>query len=359
MSDDTDTSNDTDASNKTTNIPNERESGVSRRNFISGSVAGATAAALGAQLLSQTTTAATNGLPMRPLGKTGEQVSILCLGGWHIGAAAKETEKEAIRMMHAAIDGGMTFFDNAWDYHDGGSETVMGKALGPSHRDKVFLMTKGCDRDYDGAMRCIDDSLRRLRTDHIDLWQFHEIIYENDPDWVFEKGGIKAAVDAQKAGKIRHIGFTGHRDPRVHKLMLAKPFEWATVQMPINVMDAHFRSFQREIVPLCLERGAGVLGMKSLGGGIIPTEAGIPAADCIRYALSQPVSSLVVGLLTMDDLKKNIETARGFSAMGSAEQTKLLAQVQAVAGDGRFELYKTTMRMDGPYHAKQHGFEVV
>ncbi len=297
---------------------------------------------------------------MRPLGRTGGEVSALCLGGWHIGHVASGNEAEAIQIMHAAIDDGMTFFDNAWDYHDGGSEIVMGKALASAgRRDKVFLMTKGCDRDYAGAMGCIDDSLRRLRTDYLDLWQFHEIVYDNDPDWVFEKGGIRAAVEAREAGKIRHIGFTGHRDPRIHQTMLDKPFDWETVQMPINMMDARFPSFRQQIVPACQERGAGVIGMKSLGGGVIPGQAGINADTCIRYALSQPVSSLVVGITSMDELRQNVATARNFTPMPDAEQESLLASAREVAGDGRYELYKTTQRMDGPYHVKQHGFQVV
>ena len=331
---------------------------VSRRDFLGTAITGATALTLAGGVV-QTTHAARGGLPTRTLGKTGEQVSILCLGGWHIGATANRDRKEAIRIMHAAIDEGMTFFDNSWDYHDGGSEDVMGEALKEgSRREQGFLMTKGCERDYEGAARCIDDSLNRLNTDYLDLWQFHEIVYDNDPDWVFEKGGIRAAIEAQKAGKVRHIGFTGHRDPRIHKAMLDKPYDWDTVQMPINMMDAHFRSFSQEIVPPCLERNAGIIGMKSLGGGVLPNQAGIPADTCIRYALSQPVSSLVVGLMSMDDLTRNIETARDFSPMTEVEQTSLLAEVRNVAGDGRFELYKTTQRMDGPYHVKQHGFEV-
>ncbi len=332
---------------------------VSRRNFIGNSIKGATAITLAGAAVTQTASASSTGLPTRTLGKTGEQVSILSLGGWHIGAVSNNDKKEAVRIMHAAIDEGMTFFDNSWDYHDGASEDVMGQALDSgSRRDKVFLMTKGCERDYKGAGRCIDESLKRLKTDYLDLWQFHEIVYDNDPDWVFEKGGIRAALEAQKAGKIRFIGFTGHRDPRIHKAMLEKPYEWDTVQMPINMMDAHFRSFANEIVPMCLERNAGVIGMKSLGGGVLPGRAGISADTCIRYALSQPVSSLVVGLLSMDDLKRNIATARDFVPMADAEQASLLAEVRDVAGDGRFELYKTTQRMDGPYHVKQHGFEI-
>ena len=333
----------------------ERLGDVTRRDFVGNAARGA--AALAAVPL--VAGAAATGLPKRALGKTGEEVSVLCLGGWHIGDAASRDEAAAIKVMHAAIDEGVTFFDNSWDYHDGGSELVMGKALASAgRRDKVFLMTKGCERDYDGAMRCINESLKRLRTDYLDLWQFHEIIYENDPDWVFEKGGIRAAVEAKEAGKIRHIGFTGHRDPRVHQLMLDKPFDWETVQMPINMMDAHFRSFREHIVPQCVQRGAGVIGMKSLGGGVIPGQAGISADTCIRYALSQPISSLVVGFTNMDELLQNVATARNFTPMADAEQRTLLAGVKEVAGDGRFELYKTTQRMDGPYHTRQHGFEV-
>ena len=329
---------------------------LSRRRFVGDTVKGAAALAAGVQL--PAASAAGSGLPMRTLGRTGAEVSVLCLGGWHIGYAASRDRAAAIDVMHGAIDEGVTFFDNSWDYHDGGSERVMGQALAGGRRGKVFLMTKGCERDYAGAMRCIDESLRRLRTDYLDLWQFHEIIYENDPEWVFENGGIRAAVEAKQAGKIRHIGFTGHRDPRIHRIMLDKPFEWDTVQMPINMMDAHFRSFREHIVPICQQRGAGVIGMKGLGGGVIPSQAGIGADVCIRYALSQPISSLVVGITTMDELLANVATARAFGPMPEEQQRALLASVHAVAGDGRYELYKTTQRMDGPYHAKQHGFEV-
>ena len=336
------------------------EGELSRRDFVGNSVKGAAAVALAAPILTQPANAQGGGLPMRALGKTGADVSVLCLGGWHIGFAAQQDEAEAIRIMHAAVDEGMTFFDNAWDYHDGYSEIVMGKALATDgRRDKVFLMTKGCDRDYAGAMRCIDESLKRLQTDYLDLWQFHEIVYDNDPDWVFEQGGIQAAIEAKQAGKIRHIGFTGHRDPRIHQTMLDKPFDWETVQLPINMMDAQFRSFLNEIVPQCVDRGAGVIGMKTLGGGVITGQAGISADTCIRYALSQPVSSIVVGITSMDELQQNAATARSFTPMPDVDQAALLASVKDVAGDGRYELYKTTQRMDGPYHVKQHGFQVV
>ncbi|MCH7666540.1 MAG: aldo/keto reductase [Acidobacteria bacterium] len=250
---------------ETTPSEEAKGSGVSRRKFLKNSVAGATALSLGAQLIAQTTDAQATGVPTRPLGKTGVNVSILCLGGWHIGSI--QDEREAIKIMHTAIDEGITFFDSAWDYHDGGSEEIIGKGLqGGGRRDKVFLMTKNCNRDYEGSMRCLEDSLRRFKTDRLDLWQFHEIVYDNDPDWVFEKGGIKAAIEAQKAGKVRFIGFTGHKDPRIQKDMFDKPYDWDTVQMPINVMDAHYRSFQKEVVPVCLNKNVGVIGMKSLGG---------------------------------------------------------------------------------------------
>ena len=251
------------------------------------------------QALLAATEARPGGVSTRPLGRTRERLSTLGLGGWHIGAI--EDEGEAFRIMDAAIDKGLTFFDNAWDYHDGRSEELMGRALARDGlRKKVFLMTKNCERDYQGSMLNLEDSLRRLKTDYIDLWQFHECNYDNDPDWVFEKGGIKAALQAQKEGKVRFIGFTGHKDPRIHLKMLSKPFDWATAQMPINVLDAHYRSFQNGVVPVCLDKGVSVLGMKSLGGGatrgIIVENTSLTAPQCIHYAVSLPITSLVVGI---------------------------------------------------------------
>jgi predicted aldo/keto reductase-like oxidoreductase len=255
------------------------------------------------------------------------------------------------------------FFDNAWGYHSGRSEELMGRALDTDgRRQKVFLMTKNCERDYEGSMRNLEESLQRLKTDYVDLWQFHEIVYDNDPDWVFDKGGIKAAIEARKAGKVRFIGFTGHKDPSIHLKMLDKPFDWDTVQMPINVLDAHFRSFQNRVVPVCRERQIGIIGMKSLGGGrnagIIPDEAGVPAEKCIRYALSQSISTLVLGIKSMADLEEDVEIARNFSPMSQAEQQELLARVKDAAGDGRYERFKTSKQFDAPYHRKQHGFPV-
>ena len=259
--------------------------------------------------------------------------------------------------MHAALDEGVTFFDNCWDYHDGGAEEIMGRALADGRRDKAFLMTKNCERDHAGSMKCLDDSLRRLRTDRIDLWQFHEIIYDSDPDWVFEKGGLKAAIEARKAGKVRYIGFTGHKDPRIHLSMLAKPFAWDTCQFPVNVLDLHYRSFQKQVLPVCLKNKVGAIGMKGFGGGDgIARQAGLTAADAYRYALSQPIASQVVGMTTLEQLQQNVALARGFKPLAAAEQTALADKVKPFATDGRFEQFKSTQVFDGPVHRRQHGF---
>jgi predicted aldo/keto reductase-like oxidoreductase len=255
----------------------------------------------------------------------------------------------------------MTFFDNCWDYHNGGAEEIMGRALAQEgYRKKVFLMTKNCERDYEGTKRCLDDSLRRLKTDYLDLWQFHEMVYDNDPDWVFDKGGIKAALEAQKAGKVRYIGFTGHKDPRIHLKMLHKPYDWASAQMPINVMDAFYRSFQKEVVPECLKMNVGVIGMKSFAGGSpkgrIPSQTKITAEQCRRYALSLPVSTLCVGIMSMDELKQEIAIGRDFKPMPDADKAKLLSMAEPEASDGRHELFKSTQTFDGPHHRKQHDF---
>jgi predicted aldo/keto reductase-like oxidoreductase len=280
------------------------------------------------------------------------------LGGWHIGSL--KDEAEAIRIMHTAIDEGLTFFDNCWDYHDGRSEELMGRALAmDNRRNRVFLMTKNCERDYAGSMKNLEDSLRRLKTDHLDLWQFHEMVYDNDPDWVFEKGGIKAAVEARKQGKVRFIGFTGHKDPRIHLNMLSKPYEWDTAQMPINMMDPHYRSFIREVVPVCTEKKVAVIGMKGLGGGSgrLITHAGMTSDECLRFSLSQPVSVQITGITSMDQLKKDISLARSFQPMSEKELTQLASRVKEMAGDGRHELFKSSKNFDGPHHRKQHGFD--
>ena len=332
---------------------------ATRRSFFQGMFGSAAVVAMAQQALAQQDSA--NGLPTRRLGRTGEQVSILCLGGGHIGAV--DDQNEAIRIMHAAIDEGMTFFDNAWDYHGGRSEEVMGRALSePGKRDKVFLMTKNCERDYKGSKSNLEDSLRRLKTDRIDLWQFHEINYDSDPDWVFDKGGLKAALEAQKEGKVRFIGFTGHKDPSIHIKMLNKPYDWATSQLPVNILDAHYRSFQHRAVPLCLARDVGVVGMKSLGGGtprgLIPLHTELTAEECRRYALSLPIATLVVGIMSMEQLMADIKIARNFKPMSDEQKAVLVAKMADVAGDGRHELFKSTQRFDGAHHRRQHGFDV-
>jgi predicted aldo/keto reductase-like oxidoreductase len=318
-----------------------------RREFLQQAAGAVTVAALADRVLASTAQAASTGIPTRELGRTGERVSMICLGGWHVGAV--EDEAEAIRLVHAAIDEGVTFMDNAWEYHEGGSEEVMGKALAQDgYRKRAFLMTKNCARDYEGSKANLEDSLRRLRTDVIDLWQF-------------QKGAMKAALEARQAGKVRYIGFTGHKDPRIHLRMLDKPFNWDTAQMPINVADAHYRSFQKQVLPVCLKKGVGVLGMKGLGGGgvgagVLPSRTGLAPAECYRYSLSLPVASQVMGLTSLDELKEAVSLARSFEPMSEAEKAALLARVEPEAGDGRHELFKSTQAYDGPVHRAQHGF---
>lgn len=328
------------------------EQSSNRREFLQSALAGAAALSVGGAASAADEPA--KGLPTRPLGK--DKVSILCLGGWHIGAV--KDEKEAFKIMHAAIDEGLTFFDNAWDYHDGGSETVMGKALAmDGKRKKVFLMTKNCARDAKGTRQHLEDSLKRLQTDHLDLWQFHEINYDNDPDWIIEKGALDEALKAQKEGKIRYLGFTGHKDPHIHLKMLDK-HKWDTVQMPINVCDHFYRSFAQQVVPEANKRGIAPIGMKSLGGGQpgrFVTSKVCGAEEAIRFSLNQPITSLVVGIDSMDILKQDLAIARGLKPFTEDELKELLAKVKPVAGDGRHERFKSTQFFDGPYHQQQHG----
>jgi predicted aldo/keto reductase-like oxidoreductase len=329
----------------------------SRREFLQSGLAGTVALGLAASA-PEAAEKGTTGLPRRPLGKTGVKVSILCLGGWHIGAVKKQSE--AIKIMHKAIGEGLTFFDNAWDYHDGGSEVIMGKALAmDGKRKQVFLMTKNCNRDKKGTLKCLEQSLKRLRTDHLDLWQFHEINYDNDPDWIVEKGALAAAIQAKKDGKVRFIGFTGHKSPHIHLKMLKK-YQWDTVQMPINVCDYFYRSFVHQVVPAANKKGTAPIGMKSLGGGSDHKGRLVAAKVCTaeearRYALSQRIASLVVGIDSMKVLDQDLAVARNFKPLTQGELKKLLAKIKAVAGDGRHERFKSTQLFDGIYHQKQHG----
>ena len=336
------------------------DSNTNRREFIQGGLAATAAVGL---LGTNAVGADAAGVPRRPLGKTGVNVSILGLGGWHIGNVKEEAE--AIKIMHAALDEGLTFFDNAWDYHDGKSEEWMGKALAQGgKRDKVFLMTKNCARDAKGTRQHLDDSLRRLKTDHLDLWQFHEINYDNDPDWIVEQGGLEEALKAKKEGKVRFLGFTGHKSPHIHLKMVDK-HDWDTVQMPINVCDYFYRSFAKEVLPRLKQRQVAAIGMKSLGGGSPPAGGRLVAQgvctveEALRYALAQDISTLVSGIDSMKVLKQNLEIIRNFKPLDGEELARLLAKVKPVAGDGRHEHFKSTQVFDSPYHRKQHGLDVV
>ncbi len=321
-----------------------------RREFLKAAMGSLAACGFGQQALAMQQPG-NGGIPTRPLGQSGERIPIVGLGGYHIG---KVEENQAIRIMHEAIAEGMTFFDNSWDYHMGGSETVMGKALSAGgRREKVFLMTKLCARDYQGAMQHLEDSLRRLKTDHLDLWQFHEINWAVDPEWVFEKGGIRAAIEARRQGKVRYIGFTGHRDIAHHLKMIARPFEWDTVQMPINLLDAHYRSFQKKVVPVCNKREISVIGMKALAGGAIPDKLGIPAETCRRFALSLPITTLVCGIESRENLAQDLAMARSFKPVTEQEMKQLLAKTEEPGSDGEMEPWKTT-RYGSRYHREQH-----
>jgi predicted aldo/keto reductase-like oxidoreductase len=328
----------------------------SRRDFLQTSAAAG--AVLGLAGAAAADEGDAKGLPTRPLGRTGERVSILALGGWHIGSV--KDPNEAVRIMHAALDEGLTFFDNAWDYHQGGSEEVVGKALAPDgKRRRCFLMTKNCGRDAKTVRQHLEDSLRRLRTDHIDLVQFHEINYDNDPDWIVERGCLDELLAARKAGKVRYVGFTGHKDPRIHLRMLQK-HRWDTVQMPINVCDWFYRSFVHQVVPAALAQGTAPIGMKSLGGGADHKGRFVVAGVCSveqarRYALSQAIASLVVGIDSMEVLRQDLAFARRFRPLSDGERDRLLAQVKDVAGDGRHERFKSTQLFDADYHRRQHG----
>ena len=287
----------------------------------------------------------------RELGKTGVQVSAIGLGGFHIGNP-KLQEADSIKLIHSAIDRGITFMDNSWDYNEGQSELRMGKALSQGgYRQKVVLMTKIDGRTKEEAMRQLETSLQRLQTDHIDIVQHHEIIRFDDPDRVFASGGAnEALVEAKKAGKIRFIGFTGHKDPRIHLYMLETAqkhgFHFDTVQMPLNVMDAHFRSFGRLVLPQAVKQGIGVLGMKSMGDSVILKSNTVSATECLHYALNLPTSVVITGIDKPEVLDQAFEAARTFKPMTGEEVAALLARTASFAQDGTFEVFKTSSHFD-------------
>jgi aryl-alcohol dehydrogenase-like predicted oxidoreductase len=289
-------------------------------------------------------------VPYRTLGRTGERVSAVGVGGWHLSLKSVD-EDLSIRIVRTAVDRGINFMDNSWDYNEGASETRMGKALGDGYRDRVFLMTKIDGRSKKEAARQLEESLRRLRTDRIDLVQHHEVIRFDDANRIFDEEGANAAlVEAREAGKLRYIGFTGHKDPHVHLHMLevaaAHGFEFDAVQMPLNVMDAHYRSFEKLVLPKLVERGVGVLGMKSMANGHILRSGAVTAVECLRYALNLPTSVVITGMESMENLEQAIEAARAFRPMGAGEVEALLAKTREAARDGAFELFKTSSIFD-------------
>jgi predicted aldo/keto reductase-like oxidoreductase len=297
-------------------------------------------------------------VPRRIFGRTGETVSALGLGGFHLGEIG--TEREATSLLHRAVDAGITFMDNAWEYNDGVSETRMGKALAGGWRQKVFLMTKVCThgRDAKTAMRMLTESLRRLKTDYLDLWQVHEVAYWGDPERHFAKGGVIEALETAKAkGMVRFTGFTGHKDPALHLQMLAYGYPFDACQMPLNCFDATFRSFEQQVLPECERQGIAVIGMKTFGGEAdMLKKRAVAPADALRYAMSLPVATTVTGIDSPRILRQNLGVARGFRPMGAMEMQRLRTACAEQAMDGRFELYKTTAKHEADVGRKQRGF---
>ena len=297
-------------------------------------------------------------IPQRPLGTSGVTVSAIGLGGYHLGLVGQE--RDAISIVHAAIDAGITFMDNAWEYHEGRSERRLGKALKGGRRDRVFLMTKVCThgRDAKTAMRQLEDSLRRLKTDHLDLWQVHEVVYAGDPERHFMKGGVIEALDRARArGLVRFVGFTGHKDPAIHLRMLSYGYPFDTCQMPLNVFDATFRSFEQQVLPELQRQRIAAIGMKSMGGeGDAVKKRVVGARDSLRYAMSLPVLTTVSGVDSMRVLRQNVGVARGFRPMSALEMQRLRTRCAKQALDGRFELYKVTAKHEADVGRAQHGF---
>jgi aryl-alcohol dehydrogenase-like predicted oxidoreductase len=341
------------------------EKGVTRRKFVKGS-----AAALTASLVVKPSFGAGgagpsgdkgpgNGeqVPHRPLGKTGVQVSALGVGGYHLGSIKNETESN--ELVARALDAGINFFDSAWEYHDGISEERLGAAL-KGKRDKAFVMTKVCThgRSKDVAMKQLEESLRRLQTDHLDLWQIHEVVYYNDPDLIFApNGAAEALLAAKKQGKVRFVGFTGHKNPAIHLKMLSHDFPFDTVQMPLNALDATFKSFEQQVLPEANKRGIAVLGMKSLGGsGEIVSHGALTPQDGLRYAMSLPVATTISGMDSLGVLEQNLQVARGFKPLTAEAMQSLRESARSFAADGRYELFKTTTKYDGKVGREQHHY---
>jgi predicted aldo/keto reductase-like oxidoreductase len=327
-----------------------------RREFLENITLGVVAGTLSGSAVANPALAASSGeMPYRKLGRSGEKVSLLGLGGYHVGN--QKDEEESIRIIRTAIDNGVTFMDNSWDYNGGASEIRMGKALRDGYRQKVFLMTKVDGQLTDAYNRQLDESLRRLETDTIDLVQFHEVIRPGDPDRIFGPGGsIEAAIAARKAGKIRYIGFTGHKDPDIHLKMLNTGFQhgftFDTVQMPLNVMDMHYKSFAHKVVPVLVEHGIGVLGMKSLAFGNIMKSNTVSAIECLHYAMNLPTSVVINGCDSLDRLQQGLQAARTFKPLTREQLEALSARTAAAGRDGQFEPFKSAgpSMFDGTTH---------
>lgn len=324
---------------------------VTRRGFLQSTAYSLCAGGLLSQVWASSVV---DGIPTRPLGATGVQVSMLGLGGHHAGRG--RDDDKSVRLIRKAIDLGVTFLDNAWEYHNGRAEEVMGKALLDGYRDKAFLMTKHHGRDKKTAMQHLEDSLRRLRTDVIDLWQFHEIVYDKDPEMIFAPGGgIEAADLAKKQGKVRFIGFTGHRSPMLHLKMLAYGYPWDAVQMPMNVFDPHYKSFQQHVLPILVQRNIGVIAMKTMASGHVLRANVTTPEQALDYIWSQPVSTIVSGMESEELLEANVATARAFQPMSAQAQAELLEKTKEAALTGKFEPFKTAPNFDGPIGRKLHG----
>ena len=327
----------------------ESDDGISRRGFL-GLVAGSFLLAHAEQQSLRSDSR--NGIPYRTLSRSEERVSLVGLGGYHLGNQADP--QESIRIIRTGLDEGVNFLDNCWDYNGGESEIRMGNALRDGYRQKAFLMSKIDGRTKAAAASQINESLRRLQTDRIDLLQFHEVIRDTDPDRIFaEGGGMEAVLEAQKAGKIRFIGFTGHKSPDIHLRMLSTAakhsFTFDAVQMPLNVMDAHFNSFEKKVLPVLVKSDIGVLGMKPMGDHVILDSKTATPVECLHYAMNLPTSVVITGCDSLPILQQALQAARSFQAMNSSQVTALLAKTAKAAEAGQFELYKTSHRFDGTY----------
>ncbi len=347
---------------------------MERRTFIKATALSAAMSALGPAAYAQITTSqggtvkptgpVTSKIPQnpqmkyRPLGPTGEMVSLIGVGGFHLAKPGGMTSSEAVRVVHASIDNGINFCDNCWDYNAGESEVRLGRALENGWRDRVFLMTKIDGRDAKAAMGQIEQSLKRLKTDHLDLLQFHEVIRMSDPERIFApNGAIEAALKARDQGKLRYIGFTGHKSPAIHLHMFQVAdqhnFHFDTVQMPLNVMDAHFDSFQHQVLPVALAHHTAVLGMKAFGDKFIYESHAVSPIDMLQYPMNLPISIQITGIDGMDILHQDLEAVRTFTEWSPEKRNEILARTAKIAATGSTEKYKTTHHFDGTWHNPQ------